>query len=279
MPESTAARRPRLDLVGTLLAAAGDGTADLPADPGAERGLAAVDLPHDRGQSWSPSVRWSLWTRRARRLGRDPLVEPSIFGHRAYCGRPRQHRRVLRRHDRHAAGPHPLPAVRRAFLGHPRRPDPRPVRRRLGHRRPRWPQPFWCPGSAAPSFRSAAVIIAGGDLVAPRRDRRPRTLAPPPCRWSPPQLVLGLGIGMLISPLFGFILASVTDDEVGSASGVLNACQQLAGAVGVAVIGTIFFAVLGHAGFRRRGQPLPPGRAVHHARPGGPHRPAAPSGP
>jgi hypothetical protein len=30
---------------------------------------------------------------------------------------------------------------------------------------------------------------------------------------------------------------------------VLNACQQLAGAVGVAVLGTIFFAVLGHAGF------------------------------
>jgi hypothetical protein len=41
----------------------------------------------------------------------------------------------------------------------------------------------------------------------------------------------------------------VTDDEVGSASGVLNASQQLAGAVGVAVLGTIFFATLGHAGF------------------------------
>jgi hypothetical protein len=37
-----------------------------------------------------------------------------------------------------------------------------------------------------------------------------------------PQLFTGAGIGMLISPLFDFILASVTDDEVGSASGVLN---------------------------------------------------------
>ena len=40
---------------------------------------------------------------------------------------------------------------------------------------------------------------------------------------------------MLISPLFDFILASVNDHEVGSASGVLNAVQQLASAIGVAV--------------------------------------------
>jgi hypothetical protein len=61
-----------------------------------------------------------------------------------------------------------------------------------------------------------------------------------------PQLTLGLGIGMLVSPLFGFVLASVTDEETGSASGVLNALQQLAGAIGVAVLGTVFFAALAH---------------------------------
>jgi hypothetical protein len=64
-----------------------------------------------------------------------------------------------------------------------------------------------------------------------------------------PQLVVGLGLGMLISPLFGFILASVSDDEVGSASGVLNATQQLAGSIGVAAIGTVFFTTLDHHGF------------------------------
>jgi MFS family permease len=64
-----------------------------------------------------------------------------------------------------------------------------------------------------------------------------------------PLLALGLGIGMLVSPLFGFILASVTDEETGSASGVLNALQQLAGAIGVAVLGTVFFAALSHGGF------------------------------
>ena len=41
----------------------------------------------------------------------------------------------------------------------------------------------------------------------------------------------------------------MTDREVGSASGVLNALQQLAGAVGVAAIGTVFFTTLAHHGF------------------------------
>ena len=64
-----------------------------------------------------------------------------------------------------------------------------------------------------------------------------------------PEVVLGIGIGALISPLFGFILAAVSDEEVGSASGVLNATQQLAGALGVAAMGTIFFATLSHHGY------------------------------
>ena len=54
---------------------------------------------------------------------------------------------------------------------------------------------------------------------------------------------------MLIAPLFDFVLASVTDEEVGSASGVLNSVQQLAGAIGVAAIGTLFFSTLEHSGF------------------------------
>lgn len=61
--------------------------------------------------------------------------------------------------------------------------------------------------------------------------------------------VAGLGMGLVVAPLFDVILASVTDAETGSASGLLNAGQQLAGAIGVAVLGTIFFSALGHVGF------------------------------
>jgi hypothetical protein len=39
------------------------------------------------------------------------------------------------------------------------------------------------------------------------------------------------------------------DGTGGDASGVLNAVQQLAGAIGVAGIGTLFFSTLGHSGF------------------------------
>jgi len=60
--------------------------------------------------------------------------------------------------------------------------------------------------------------------------------------------VSGFGIGLLISPLFSFALGEVGHDEVGSASGVLNANQQLGSTVGVAVLGTIFFTLLTPAG-------------------------------
>ncbi|TML04743.1 MAG: MFS transporter [Actinobacteria bacterium] len=47
-------------------------------------------------------------------------------------------------------------------------------------------------------------------------------------------------------PLFDFILAGVGGDEVGSASGVLNAIQQFGGALGIAVLATVFFAYVDH---------------------------------
>jgi EmrB/QacA subfamily drug resistance transporter len=60
---------------------------------------------------------------------------------------------------------------------------------------------------------------------------------------SPSLLVSGLGIGLLIAPFFDIVLAGVSLPLVGSASGVLNANQQLAAAAGVAVLGTVFFGL------------------------------------
>ena len=64
-----------------------------------------------------------------------------------------------------------------------------------------------------------------------------------------PLLVVGLGMGLFVVSAFDTIVASVTDAELGSASGALNAIQQLGGAIGVAVIGTVFFSTLSHHGF------------------------------
>jgi MFS family permease len=64
-----------------------------------------------------------------------------------------------------------------------------------------------------------------------------------------PLLVVGMGMGLFVVSAFDTILAAVTDRELGSASGALNAIQQLGGAIGVAVLGTVFFSTLSHQGF------------------------------
>jgi predicted MFS family arabinose efflux permease len=64
---------------------------------------------------------------------------------------------------------------------------------------------------------------------------------------APGLFLIGFGAGSSIGQLFDFILAGVGMDEVGSASGVLEAVQQLSSALGVAVLGTIFFSAFdGH---------------------------------
>jgi EmrB/QacA subfamily drug resistance transporter len=65
-------------------------------------------------------------------------------------------------------------------------------------------------------------------------------------QMAPANLVIGLGLGFVFGPLFNVILAGVRDDEVGSASGTLNAIQQLGNSIGVALLATIFFSLLDH---------------------------------
>ncbi len=62
----------------------------------------------------------------------------------------------------------------------------------------------------------------------------------------PGLFLIGVGAGAGIGQLFRFILTSVTMDEVGSAAGVLEATQQLSTALGVAVLGSIFFSTFEH---------------------------------
>ena len=63
---------------------------------------------------------------------------------------------------------------------------------------------------------------------------------------APGLFLIGLGAGMSMGQLFDFILAGVSMEEVGSASGVLEAVQQLSSALGVAALGTIFFSAFTH---------------------------------
>jgi EmrB/QacA subfamily drug resistance transporter len=61
----------------------------------------------------------------------------------------------------------------------------------------------------------------------------------------PALLVCGLGLGSVVAPLVNVVLAGIRGQDAGSASGVLSTVQQVGGAVGVAVIGVVFFGLLG----------------------------------
>jgi EmrB/QacA subfamily drug resistance transporter len=75
-----------------------------------------------------------------------------------------------------------------------------------------------------------------------------------------PLVVYGLGMGAIFVPLFDLIVGDVPMEQLGSASGVLGAVQQFGSALGVAVLGTVFFNAFGAHALAA------PGPAVHAAR-------------
>lgn len=65
---------------------------------------------------------------------------------------------------------------------------------------------------------------------------------------APPMLLAGVGMGMIFMPMFDMILFGMPERAIGSASGLLQATQQLAMSLGLAVIGTLFFDHIGAKG-------------------------------
>ncbi|MFC6879144.1 MULTISPECIES: MFS transporter [Actinomadura] len=60
-----------------------------------------------------------------------------------------------------------------------------------------------------------------------------------------PIAVMGLGMGLCVSILTGVVLAGVPERDAGAGSGVTNAVLQLGAAAGIAVVGTVQFALTG----------------------------------
>jgi EmrB/QacA subfamily drug resistance transporter len=65
-----------------------------------------------------------------------------------------------------------------------------------------------------------------------------------PIELIPALVVAGVGMGFVVASVYPFILAEVPLKHAGSASGVVNAVGQIGGAIGVAVIGVIFFGLI-----------------------------------
>jgi EmrB/QacA subfamily drug resistance transporter len=61
----------------------------------------------------------------------------------------------------------------------------------------------------------------------------------------PALVVAGLGMGTVLAPLADILLARVKPQDAGSASGLFNTALQVGASIGVAVIGVIFFGLLG----------------------------------
>jgi MFS family permease len=64
--------------------------------------------------------------------------------------------------------------------------------------------------------------------------------------WLIPGLmIVGAGMGLVMAPMSAIVLAGVTPQHAASAAGVLSTAQQVGGALGVSVIGIVFYDAIG----------------------------------
>ncbi len=86
-----------------------------------------------------------------------------------------------------------------------------------------------------------ALVLALG-LVMFRLDANGSTLA-----LIPAFIVDGVGMGIVMAPLTSIVLGDLSPQHAGAASGVLSSVQQVGNALGVAVIGIVFYNAAGHS--------------------------------
>ena len=84
---------------------------------------------------------------------------------------------------------------------------------------------------------------------------------PHPWQLIPAFLLAGAGLGCFAAPNTSVILDGVPPRSAGQASGLLATSQQVGGAVGVALIGIVFFGVLSSSAASAASEPAPQLRA------------------
>jgi MFS family permease len=92
--------------------------------------------------------------------------------------------------------------------------------------------------AAGAIFQAVGLVILGGTVLA----AWPHV---PVGLLAPGMVVAGLGQGLVMSPLFGVVLSEVPPASAGAASGVLTTTQQVALALGVATLGSLFITLAG----------------------------------
>ena len=244
VPESRSERRPRLDVLGTLLLTAG---------------LIAVVLPLVQGRQHG----WPAWTwisfgvapllllgfvagqRRLARRGGDPLLPPAMFRDRSFtaglmtqlafwCGQA-SFFLVLALYLQQGRGLSALDAglvftiMAVAYVAASAQAPA--LLMRYGRRLLTIGALVLASGHGL-LLAAVAHIGVGGSIV----------------ELMPGLALIGAGMGLVLVPLTTTILSSVDTRYAGGASGAVTTVQNVGGALGVAITGVIFFGAL-HGGY------------------------------
>ena len=240
VPESRAPRSSRIDLVGTLLVTVG---------------LSAIVLPLVEGRQHG----WPAWTwvsfasapvilavflvqqRRLARNGTSPLLELELFSERTFsagllaqlvfwCGQA-SFFLVLALYLQQGRGLSPLQAglvftiLAAAYLVASLRAPGLAIRH---GRRVLAVGALVLASGHATLLAAVAATGTGGSIIA----------------LVPGLVLIGAGMGLGITPLATIIMSSMEPAQAGAASGLLSTMQGVGNAIGVAVIGVIFFGAL-----------------------------------
>lgn len=104
--------------------------------------------------------------------------------------------------------------------------------------------------SAKLALRLGRQVLALGALVVSAGYLLLAATASDSTGWLIPGLVVaGIGMGFAIAPMPAIVLAGIRPDHAAAASGVVSTAQQAGNAIGVAVIGVIFYHALGSGSY------------------------------
>jgi len=241
---ASAAGRSRLDLAGMALVALTLVAAVLPLVQGREQGWPLWSLVSLAASAPLAAFFWA-WQRRLAARGGQALVAPSLLAHRPFvlglvvtllffCGNASLYF-VLALYLQQGLG---LPPLESGLVF---------TTLAVG---------FFATSMAAPWFAKrlgrhaifiGALVLAAGHagLWALLPAISAQTVA-----WMLPMLLIqGYGLGMVMAPLASAVLAGLPAQHAGVASGVMATVQQVGNAVGVALIGLLYYGALAtHAG-------------------------------
>ncbi|GAA3548313.1 MFS transporter [Nonomuraea rosea] len=233
LPASRPVRGVRLDLPGAVLASIGTVLIVFPLVQGGELGWPAWTF----GLMAASAVVFVVFAAHERRRagrGGDPLVAPSLFGKRAfvsgmatgtiYFAAFAGFLLVVGLYTQIGLGYSPLKAALTGVpssLGMIAGMGVAQVSRKYGRR-------VLLAGAVVMALGVAGVIVIASPGVSP-------------WQLAPALAVAGLGSGLIMSPYFSIVMAAVEPAETGSASGTLTALQQVGSALGVALLGTVYF--------------------------------------